>query len=127
MSEEIPLLVAPPDDAWMRDIGPTFVRDVPAPDALRDEEGWVDYSCIDHLVVNGVVVACALDDPDERAGAASTASPSSSRRAEPPPSPGEKPQSLRQSEPELTPRHDAPNSPADAAHERRRRSRSRGR
>lgn len=41
---------------------------VPAPDVLRDGEGWVDYSYINHLVVNGGVILCAFDDPgDERA------------------------------------------------------------
>jgi agmatine deiminase len=43
---------------------------VPAPDALRDETGWVDYSYINHYVCNGGVVLCAFDDPgDERAAA----------------------------------------------------------
>lgn len=43
---------------------------VPAPDALRDEEGWVDYSYINHYVCNGAVILCAFDDPgDERAAA----------------------------------------------------------
>jgi len=41
---------------------------VPAPDTLRDDEGWVDYSYINHLVVNGAVILCAFADPgDERA------------------------------------------------------------
>ena len=43
---------------------------VPAPDVLRDDEGWVDYSYINHLVVNGGVILCSFDDPgDERAAA----------------------------------------------------------
>jgi agmatine deiminase len=43
---------------------------VPAPDVLRDHEGWVDYSYINHYVVNGGVILCAFDDPaDERAAA----------------------------------------------------------
>ncbi len=43
---------------------------VPAPDALRDDEGWVDYSYINHYVCNGAVILCAFDDPgDERAAA----------------------------------------------------------
>ena len=80
---------------------------VPAPKTLRDDEGWVDYSYINHVVVNGGVIGCAFDDPnDEIAGdtagrgvsrsrgracstparsspaaAASTASPNSSRRS----------------------------------------------
>jgi len=41
---------------------------VPAPDVLRDDEGWVDYSYINHYVCNGAVIMCAFDDPgDERA------------------------------------------------------------
>ncbi len=43
---------------------------VPAPDTLRDEEGWVDYSYINHYIVNGAVILCAFNDPgDERAAA----------------------------------------------------------
>lgn len=43
---------------------------VPAPETLRDEEGWVDYSYINHYVCNGAVILCAFDDPgDERAAA----------------------------------------------------------
>lgn len=41
---------------------------VPAPDVLKDEEGWVDYSYINHYVCNGAVILCAFDDPkDEQA------------------------------------------------------------
>ncbi|MFW0790016.1 agmatine deiminase family protein [Gordonia sp. CPCC 205333] len=39
------------------------VIDVPAPSTLRDAEGFVDYSYINHYVANGVVVACSFDDP----------------------------------------------------------------
>ena len=43
---------------------------VPAPETLRDDEGWVDYSYINHYVCNGAVILCAFDDPgDERAAA----------------------------------------------------------
>lgn len=43
---------------------------VPAPEVIRDDEGWVDYSYINHLVVNGAVILCSFDDPgDERAAA----------------------------------------------------------
>lgn len=38
---------------------------VPAPDVLRDEHGWVDYSYINHYVVNGAVILCAFDDPGD--------------------------------------------------------------
>ncbi len=39
------------------------ITEVPAPQVLRDEEGWVDYSYINHLVVNDGVIACSFDDP----------------------------------------------------------------
>ena len=49
--------------------GVTIVA-VPAPDVLRDDECWVDYSYINHYVCNGAVILCAFDDPgDERAAA----------------------------------------------------------
>ncbi|ANZ23717.1 agmatine deiminase [Rhodococcus sp. WB1] len=36
---------------------------VPAPATVRDDEGWVDYSYINHYVVNGGVIACRFGDP----------------------------------------------------------------
>lgn len=36
---------------------------VPAPQVLTDAEGWVDYSYINHVLVNGAVIACSFDDP----------------------------------------------------------------
>lgn len=36
---------------------------LPAPTVLRDAEGWVDYSYVNHYVCNGAVIACAFDDP----------------------------------------------------------------
>ncbi|WP_235026421.1 agmatine/peptidylarginine deiminase [Glutamicibacter sp. JC586] len=42
---------------------------VPAPTVLRDEEGWVDYSYINHLVTNQGVIACAFDDPNDQQAA----------------------------------------------------------
>lgn len=70
-----------PDHAVMRDIralleqatdarGRQFqIIDVPAPDAQRDAHGFVDYSYINHLVVNGGVIACGFgeDVADARA------------------------------------------------------------
>lgn len=42
--------------------------DMPAPETLRDSEGFVDYSYINHVVINGAVLACSFDDPaDDRA------------------------------------------------------------
>ena len=49
---------------------PLQVTLVPAPAVLRDEEGWVDYSYINHYVGNGVVVVCAFDDPADQQAAA---------------------------------------------------------
>ncbi|MEO5711777.1 MAG: agmatine deiminase family protein [Nocardioidaceae bacterium] len=36
---------------------------LPAPATLRDDGGFVDYSYVNHLVVNGGVVACTFGDP----------------------------------------------------------------
>lgn len=38
---------------------------VPAPDVLRDDHGWVDYSYINHYVCNGAVILCSFDDPGD--------------------------------------------------------------
>ncbi len=35
----------------------------PAPGALRDDEGFVDYSYVNHVLVNGGAIACAFGDP----------------------------------------------------------------
>jgi agmatine deiminase len=44
------------------------IVEVPAPETLRDDEDFVDYSYINHLVVNGGVIACTFADPsDEKA------------------------------------------------------------
>lgn len=41
---------------------------IPAPATLLDDEGPVDYSYVNHLVVNGGVIACTFDDAhDDRA------------------------------------------------------------
>lgn len=42
---------------------PLEVTWLPAPTVLRDAEGWVDYSYLNHYVANGAVIACAFDDP----------------------------------------------------------------
>jgi agmatine deiminase len=52
--------------------GRTFeVVDVPAPEVQRDDEGFVDYSYINHVPVNGGVLACGFGEPaaDRRAAA----------------------------------------------------------
>ena len=43
---------------------------IPAPEVLHDEEGWVDYSYVNHLVTNGGVIACTFDDPMDAEAAA---------------------------------------------------------
>jgi agmatine deiminase len=73
---------AHPDAAITRDLA-TLLRDetdadgnpievttLPAPTVLRDGEGWVDYSYVNHYVLNGGVVACAFDDPADDAARA---------------------------------------------------------
>ena len=44
------------DDSW-------DIVALPAPTVLEDEDGFVDYSYVNHLVCNGGVVACGFDDP----------------------------------------------------------------
>ena len=38
---------------------------VPAPEKIRDHHGWVDYSYLNHYVVDGAVIACSFDDPGD--------------------------------------------------------------
>jgi agmatine deiminase len=38
---------------------------VPAPKVLFDDEGPVDYSYINHYIVNGGVILCSFDDPND--------------------------------------------------------------
>ena len=38
---------------------------VAAPKTLRDEEGFVDYSYINHYVINGAVILCGFDDAND--------------------------------------------------------------
>ncbi|WP_020498579.1 agmatine deiminase family protein [Sciscionella marina] len=49
---------------------PWRIVDLPAPEVLRDAEGWVDYSYVNHLVVNGAVIACSFEDPVDAEAAA---------------------------------------------------------
>jgi agmatine deiminase len=46
------------------------IVEVPAPATLTDAEGFVDYSYINHLVVNGGVIACGFGDVRDRDAAA---------------------------------------------------------
>ena len=64
-----------PDHAVMREVravlsqatdarGRTLdIIDLPAPSQLRDDEGFVDWNYVNHLTVNGGVIACGYDDP----------------------------------------------------------------
>lgn len=49
------------------DGNPWTIIEVPAPTVLQDAEGWVDYSYINHVVVNDGVIACSFDDPADEA------------------------------------------------------------
>ncbi len=49
---------------------PLEVIDLPAPATLRDSDGYLDWSYVNHLVVNGGVVACAFAEPAADARAA---------------------------------------------------------
>jgi Peptidylarginine deiminase and related enzymes len=47
---------------------PLTIVDLPAPQTLRDADGWVDYSYINHYVLNGAVLVGGFADPsDEQA------------------------------------------------------------
>lgn len=46
------------------------IVDVPAPVTLRDDDGWTDYSYINHLLVNDGVIACSFGDPHDAEAAA---------------------------------------------------------
>lgn len=55
------------------DGSPWKVIDLPAPKRVRDEDGWTDYSYVNHLVTNGAVIACTFDDPNDEAALAGLA------------------------------------------------------
>jgi agmatine deiminase len=59
VSRDIIRLLSAETDAAGR---PLEIIEVPAPTVLRDGEGWVDYSYINHLLVNGGVIACTFGD-----------------------------------------------------------------
>ena len=56
-------------ERYVSDVSAGFESiDLPAPEVQRDEEGFVDYSYINHVVINDAVLACSFDDPaDDRA------------------------------------------------------------
>ncbi|MGN6743170.1 MAG: agmatine deiminase family protein, partial [Amnibacterium sp.] len=49
---------------------PFEIVPMPAPATLTDGEGWVDWSYVNHVVVNGGVLACAFGEPAADARAA---------------------------------------------------------
>ncbi len=46
------------------------IVDLPAPRTLRDDDGFVDFSYVNHVLVNGAVIACSFDDPNDADAAA---------------------------------------------------------
>jgi len=42
------------------------ITEIPAPATLTDAEGFVDYSYINHLIVNGGIIACGFGDAHDR-------------------------------------------------------------
>jgi agmatine deiminase len=51
--------------ATLEAAGDFEVIGVPAPKVLKDDEGFVDYSYINHYIVNGAVILCSFDDPND--------------------------------------------------------------
>ena len=47
------------------------ITELPAPATLRDDEGFVDWNYVNHLVVNGGVIACGYGEPVADAAARS--------------------------------------------------------
>ena len=52
--------------ATLEDAGDFEVIGVPAPTVLRDAEDFVDYSYINHYIVNSAVILCSFDDPNDQ-------------------------------------------------------------
>jgi agmatine deiminase len=67
LSIELEKLLLSETDAAGRNL--KVVR-VPAPAQQKDEHGFVDFTYINHLVVNGGVIACGFGDPDADSRAA---------------------------------------------------------
>lgn len=61
-----------PDYLVSAEVRETFIRaglevvSIPAPDILSDHEGYVDYSYINHYVLNDGVLLCSFDDPRDK-------------------------------------------------------------
>ena len=48
---------------------PLELIELPAPTSLRDAEGWVDYSYVNHYVLNGAVLFGSFADPSDESAA----------------------------------------------------------
>jgi agmatine deiminase len=48
---------------------PLEIIDVPAPTVITDDDGFVDYSYINHYVANGAVILCAFNDANDAVAA----------------------------------------------------------
>lgn len=51
--------------ARLAELGGFQLVKVPAPKVLRDSHGFVDYSYINHYILNGAVLLCAFDDEND--------------------------------------------------------------
>jgi agmatine deiminase len=51
--------------ATLEAAGDFDVIGIPAPTILRDEDDFVDYSYINHYIVNGAVILCSFNDPND--------------------------------------------------------------
>ena len=49
---------------------PFEIVDLPAPTVLKDDGGFVDFSYVNHVLVNGGVIACGFDDPNDASAVA---------------------------------------------------------
>jgi agmatine deiminase len=49
---------------------PFEIVELPAPRVLKDDGGFVDFSYVNHVLVNDGVIACAFDDPNDAQAAA---------------------------------------------------------
>ena len=68
VTRELRAVLAASTDAAGR---PWTIIDLPAPARLSDSDGFVDYSYVNHLVVNGGVIACGFGEPRADAAARS--------------------------------------------------------
>jgi len=60
-------LVSAEVKATLEAAGTSRLIAVPAPKVLSDDEGWVDYSYINHYIVNGGVIMCSFGDENDAA------------------------------------------------------------